>query len=121
RFEERPADDFDPAGGDEVRQTIDVLGMAGVEPLHQRAARVETNLQPLVTFKDVEERQVAVLVGLLEDSVEVADWLVVVQDEHKAQRLIHGGVEWGWRGGASLLNRAGVASRTIFAGFARRG
>ena len=55
---------------------------------------METNLQPLVPFKDVEERQVAVLVRLLEDSVEVADWLMVVQDKHKAQRLIHGGVKW---------------------------
>ena len=81
--------------------------MAGVEPLHQRAARVEADLQSFVSFKDVKERQVAVLVRLLEDSVEVADWLMVVQDEHKAQRLIHGGVKWAGaaRGRASRFAR----------------
>ena len=121
RFEERPADNFNPPGGDQRAEAVDVLGMAGVEPLHQRAARMETNLQSFIPLEDVEERQIAVLVRLLEDSVEVADWLMVVQDEHKAQRLIHSGVKWGWRGGGGQWIRAASANRTIFAGFAWRG
>ena len=38
----------------------------------------------LVALEDVEKRQVAVLIGLLEDVVEVADGLVIVQDEDQA-------------------------------------
>ena len=45
-------------------------------------------LQPVVALEDVEERQVAVLVGLLEDAVEVADRLMIVQDEAQADRAM---------------------------------
>ena len=47
--------------------------MLRVEPLHQRAAGVQRDLQRLVAGEHVEKRPVAVLVGLLEDVVEVAD------------------------------------------------
>ena len=69
---------------DQLGQPIDVLGVLGVEPLHQRAAGVQGDLQRLVAGEHVEERPVAVLVGLLEDVVEIADRLVVVQGQDEA-------------------------------------
>ena len=56
----------------------------GVEPFQQRAAGVQAHLQIRIALEHVQERQVAVLIRLLEDVVEVADGLVVVQDEDEA-------------------------------------
>ena len=84
RLVERPADDLDPAGCDQAGQAIDIFAVPLVEPFHQRPAGVQRDRQIRVGLEDVQERQVAVLIGLLEDAVEVADRLVVVQDQAKA-------------------------------------
>ena len=47
--------------------------------------------RPRILLEDVEERQVAVLIRLLEDAVEIADRLMIVQDEDQAKRRTHDG------------------------------
>ena len=59
------------------------------QPEHQRSRRVQRNLQFLIVLKDVQERQVTVLVGLLEDAVEIPNRLVIVQDEAKMNVVRH--------------------------------
>ncbi len=65
--------------------------MMRVEPLQQRTAGVQADLERLVRLEDIEKRQVAVLIRLLEDVVEVADRLVIVADENQADGVRHGG------------------------------
>ncbi len=89
RLEERAADDLNPPLGDQFGQPIDVARVVGVEPLHERAAGVQRDLQPLIAAEDFEEGPVAVLVGLLENVLKVADRLVIVENEGKADGLGH--------------------------------
>jgi hypothetical protein len=51
---------------------VEILGVAGVEPLHQRTADVQADFQRLVTAEDVQKGAVTVLEGLLEDVVKIA-------------------------------------------------
>ena len=92
-----------PAG-----QTIDVLGMVLVQPLHQGTAGVQRDPQIggycSNTFK---KRQVAVLVRLFENAVEVADGLVVVQYEAEANSR----VRHGWSAETSMIK--GTVRRSI--------
>ena len=60
-----------------------------VEPLHQRAAGVQRDLQRVKRLEDLQERQVAVLVRLLENVVKVADRLVVVQGQAESDWIGH--------------------------------
>ena len=61
-----------------------------VEPLHERSARVQRNPQlRRVALEQIQKRQVAVLICLLEDPAEVSHRLMVVQDQAEAKR-IHG-------------------------------
>jgi hypothetical protein len=78
-----------------TRAAIEILGMIGVEPLHERSAGVQADLERLVGLEHIEERLVAVLVSLLEDVVEVAGGLVIVTDENQADSIHHGGREFG--------------------------
>ena len=91
RLVEGPADDLDPALGDQLGQAVEILGMLDVEPFHQRAAGVQADLQRLVAAEDVEKRPVAVLVGLLEDVVEIADGLMIVEDQDESNGIGHFG------------------------------
>ena len=52
-----------------------------IQPLHQAAACVQRNPNRWKLFKQIQKRQVAVLIRRLEDVVEIADRLVVVQDQ----------------------------------------
>src|SRR5262245_15615874 len=88
RLVERTADDLNAAGSDQAAKTVDVFRMPLVEPLHERPASMQRDGK-IVLLKNVEKKLIRVLVGLLEDAVEVADRLVVVQDEAKTNR-IHG-------------------------------
>jgi hypothetical protein len=45
----------------------------------------------VVPFEEVEKRQVAILVRLLEHPIEVANRLMVVKHKNESQRLIHDG------------------------------
>ncbi len=78
-----------PCGG-QLRQAIDIFRMVRVEPFHQRAAGVQGDPQRLVAAEDVEKRQVAVLVGLLENVVEIADGLMIVEGQDQADGVGHG-------------------------------
>ena len=71
------------------RQAVEIVAVVRVQPLHQRAAGVQPHLQLRIALEDVEKRPVAVLVRLLEDVVEVADRLMVVQDEDEADGVRH--------------------------------
>ena len=55
-----------------------------------------------MSLQQVEEWSVAVDVGLLEDAVEVADRLVIMQDEDEAYGGVHRVVPWGWRTACGL-------------------
>ena len=89
RLVKRAADDFDSARGDQARQPIQILGMVDVEPLHQRPAGVQGHLQARIALEDVQKRPVAVLIGLLENVVEIADRLMVVQDKQEPNAVRH--------------------------------
>jgi len=53
---------------------------------------MQGDLKLIVALKNIKEWQVAVLVGLLEDAVKIANWLMVVEYEYKEERMIHGGL-----------------------------
>ena len=50
---------------------------------------MDRNAQMLVGFKDLKERKVAVLIGLLKDAIEITDRLVIVQNERKSDPSTH--------------------------------
>ena len=56
-----------------------------------------------IALEDVEERPIAVLIGLLEDVVEVADGLMIVQDEDEADGVRH---RWRLAAGEGGVGRA---------------
>ena len=89
RLEERPADDLDAALGGQFGQAVDILGVDRVEPFHQRTAGVQGDSQRLIAAENVEKRQIAVFVGLLENVFEVADGLVIVEGEDQADGVGH--------------------------------
>ena len=91
RLIERAADDFNLAFGDQTGHAVEVVGMVTVEPLHQRTAGVEGQPNAGMTFEQFQQRQVAVVVGLFDDPIEVADWLVVMEDEDEPNGRRHGG------------------------------
>ena len=76
--------------------------MVGIEPFHQVAARVQADAQRRILFEQIEKRLVAVPIRLLENAVEVADRLVIVQDEGKVN---------GWRHRRHLQGAAAKAAR----------
>ena len=90
RLEIRPAEDLDPPLLDQLGQPVHVFGMMRGQPFHQRAAGVQRHLQRLVAAEDFQERAVAVVERLLEDVVEIADGLVVVQGQNEADAIGHG-------------------------------
>ena len=45
----------------------------------------------LIPFKDIEKRQITVLISLLKYAVEIAHRLMVVEYKDKSKRMSHGG------------------------------
>ena len=98
-------------------QPVEIFRMMRVQPFHQRPAGVQRDPQMGILLEQVEEQPVAVLIRLLEDAVEIADRLVIVQGEDEANRLCMG--SWQarsrWLGVVSDCSRsklrAGVGSR----------
>ena len=88
RLVERPADDLDPPGGDVFRQPVEIFRMMRVEPFDQRAAGVQRDSQMRELLEHIQKRPVAVLVGLLEDAVEIADRLMIVQREDETESVV---------------------------------
>ena len=64
--------------------------MMFLQPLHQGAAGVQRDPQIGVRFEHVQKRSIAVLVGLFEDILKVADRLVIVEYETQADGIAHG-------------------------------
>ncbi len=55
--------------------------MMRVEPFDQRAARVQRELQIGIALEQIEKWPVAILIRLLENTIEIADGLMIVQNE----------------------------------------
>src|SRR5207302_10699029 len=88
RLVERTADHFDASSGDEAPQSINVLRVPLIDPFHERPAGVQRD-RKIVLLKNVQKGLICVLISLLEHAIEVANRLMVVQDEAKTNR-IHG-------------------------------
>ena len=82
--------DLDPTRGDQARQAVEVVGMMPIEPFGQGAAGVQGQSDAGVAFEHLQKRQIAVAVRLLDHAVEIADGLMVVQDEDEADGGRHG-------------------------------
>ena len=89
RLEERPADDLDAALGGQVGQAVDIFGVGRVQPFHQRTAGVQGDPQRFVAGEDVQKRQIAVFVGILENVFKVTDGLMIVEGEDQADGVGH--------------------------------
>ena len=87
RLEEPAAQDLDPARLHQAADAGDVLGMALDQPLQERTGGVQGERDLGVVLEHLEEREVAVAIRRLEDAVEVAHRLVVVQGKDQT----HGG------------------------------
>ena len=97
RFVEGTAHDLDLPFGHESGDAVEIVGVVPVEPFGQRSARMERQPDAGMPFEQFQERQVAVLVGLLDDAVEVADGLVVVENEDEPDGGRHKGNRKRWR------------------------
>jgi hypothetical protein len=50
---------------------------------------VQRERQVGVALEDIEKRQVAILIRLLEDTVEISDGLMIMQNQAQAKRMDH--------------------------------
>jgi hypothetical protein len=81
RLEVGPTDDLHPARFDQGRKPIEILRVVAIEPLHQGATGMEGDAERRIRLEDFEERQIAILIGLLEDPIEVADRLMIMENQ----------------------------------------
>ncbi len=86
------ADDLDLATIDEPADLVDRLGLVGGHPLQQRPGVVKAKANPRMPLQGVEHRRVGVLVDVLDHPAEVADRLVVVDDERERNTAAQSGV-----------------------------
>ena len=82
-------DNFDLLRCRQFRQSVEILRMVRLQPLCQRAAGMHGQPDAGVPTEEIEHRPVAVLIGLLKDTVEVSDRLVVVEDKAEADSIAH--------------------------------
>ncbi len=90
RFVIRAAHDLNAAGRHQASESIDVVRMMIVQPLQQRAAGMQRQAQIAIRLKDVQKRQITVLVCLLEYAVEIADRLVIMEHQAETNWVCHG-------------------------------
>ncbi len=96
-LEKRPPDDLDLPAIDQLGQAVDICGLIAGEPLHQRPAYVQRHLQRFITAENLQKRIVAVFKGLLKNTVEVADGLMVVQRQDETDSWGHDmSINYGW-------------------------
>ncbi len=81
RLEESAAQQFKPVFGDRRANAIEVLRMSLEEPLPQASRVVQDPAYTGMRFHHIQERQVGSLIGILDDVIEVADGLVIVDAE----------------------------------------
>ena len=84
RLVESAAQDLDPARLDQAANLGDVLGVLLDQPFQERSGGVQGERDLRIVFQHVQKRAIAVAIGLLEDAVEIAHRLVVVQGEDQA-------------------------------------
>ena len=97
RLVERTTHDLDLPFGNQSGDAVEIVGVVPVKPFGQWATGMQCQSNAGMTFKQFQERQVAVLVGLLDDAVKVADGLVVVEDEDEPDGGRHKGNRKRWR------------------------
>ncbi len=84
-----PAQNLDPPLVDQLRQPVYIVRVMRGQPFHERAADVQRHPQRRIAAEDVQKRAIAVVEGLLEDVVEIADGLVIVQGENQTDAMGH--------------------------------
>ncbi len=104
RLVERTAEHFDLAFADQTLEPFDILGFASHEPFEKRPARVQHEGNFPVFVQQFQPRLVAEPIRRFEDIVEIADRLVIVQRQDKAE---------GHRG---ILSRRSFCVSRAFAG-----
>ena len=91
-FVQTPAEHLDLPAIDEPPHELERVGLLRLQPLEQRPGVVEPDPHARVTVEGVEHRAVREAVVVLEDEPEVADRLMVVEDEREVDaRHAHGG------------------------------
>ena len=81
----------------EARDEVESLALPGPHRFPEGAGEMDRQADAGVPLQDPEEGEVAVEEGTVEDPVEVADRLVVVDREQKRQRVAHGRQAPVWR------------------------
>ena len=89
RLIKRTAKNLDLPAVTHFSQRVDVLRMRGHEPFQQAAGVVDRHLNVGILAQHFEERRVAVAIGLFKDTLEVADWLMIMKDERESNRWRH--------------------------------
>jgi hypothetical protein len=56
-----------------------------VQPFHQRAARMQRHSQIDVLLEQIQKREITILIRLLEDPLEVSDWLMIVKNKAESK------------------------------------
>ncbi len=80
---EAAAQDLDLSPLDQRAEALEVRGPVLLDPLEQRTREVQADLHRLEPLDQIRDRPIAALVGVREDVLEVADGLVIVEDEEE--------------------------------------
>ena len=107
--------DLDLLLGHEPCHAIDVVGVLAVEPFCERSARVQAEPDAGMPLEQIQQREITIAVGLFDHLVEVADGLMIVEDEDEANGSRH---EWArtgseWMKSDRLSALAGAAPNAL--------
>ena len=87
RLVEPREEELQPAVGREPAELVEVARLVGLEPLEQRAGKMEDGGKELALGEPLQQRAVDVLHVLAEDVVEVPDRLVEMETEDEPERV----------------------------------
>ncbi|MBK7702326.1 MAG: hypothetical protein IPI34_05235 [bacterium] len=85
RLVKAAAEHLHAPGAHQEGRALEPLRVVPLQPLQQRAGHVQAEAELLVALDPLQERQVAAAVDVLDDVVEVADRLVVVDADDEFQ------------------------------------
>jgi len=90
RFVEAAANEFDLTALDESSQASEILRPVLFDPCQEWAGIVKAEVNFWVRFEVLDEREIACVVGLFENMLEVAAGLVCVNEQGEMEFLGHG-------------------------------
>jgi len=90
RFVEAAANEFDLTALDESSQASEILRPVLFDPCEEWAGIVKAEVNFRVRFEVLDEREIACVVGLFENMLEVAAGLVCVNEQGEMEFLGHG-------------------------------